>query len=270
MAGPYESADHGHRVPPVVALLPRVTGTVCSIVGFRATLGGVRRNDVAQYDVLADEWGRPDGVFAMLRWIAAARAKLIPPATREGAILVDLGCGGGLLAEYLDGKGYRHVGVDLSASALAIAAKQGVTPIRGDAQRVPLADGCADVVSAGEILEHVPDPRATVAHACRLLRPGGLLVLDTINKTWLARFIAVTLGERLPGVAPPGIHDPNLFVPPRVLVDECARAGVALRIRGIRPTAGLLPWLVRHRGTVRIVPTRSTAIMYQGQGVRQT
>jgi 2-polyprenyl-6-hydroxyphenyl methylase / 3-demethylubiquinone-9 3-methyltransferase len=230
----------------------------------------VRRNDVAQYDLLAEEWGRPDGAFAMLRWIAKARAALIPPASRDGAILVDLGCGGGLLAEYLDGKGYRHVGVDLSGSGLRRAATVGVTPIRGDAQRVPLADGCADVVSAGEILEHVADPRATVAHACRLLRPGGLLVLDTLNATWIAKFITVTLGERIPGLAPPGIHDPNLFVAPRVLVDECARHGVALRIRGIRPSVGVLRWLVRKRGEVRIVPAFSPAVLYQGQGVRSS
>jgi 2-polyprenyl-6-hydroxyphenyl methylase/3-demethylubiquinone-9 3-methyltransferase len=230
----------------------------------------VRRNDVAQYDALADEWGRPDGVFAMLRWIAAARAALIPPASRDGAVLVDLGCGGGLLAGYLAGKGYRHVGVDLSGSALAHAAGVGVIPVRADVLRVPLADRCADVVSAGEILEHVADPRGVVAQACRLLRPGGLLVLDTLNATWLARFVAVTLGERLPGVAPPGIHDPALFVPPRVLVDECARHGVALSVRGIRPSVAVLRWLLRRRGEVRIVPTRSTAIMYQGQGVRGT
>ena len=230
----------------------------------------MRRNDVAQYDLLADEWGRPDGAFAMLRWIAKARAALIPPATRDGAILVDLGCGGGLLAEFLAGKGYRHVGVDLSESGLTRAATVGVTPIRGDAQRVPLADGCADVVSAGEILEHVADPRAAVAHACRLLRPGGLLVLDTVNATWLARFVAVTVGERLPGVAPKGIHDPKLFVKPRVLVDECAKHGVDLKIRGIRPQAGIVRWLFTRRGEVDIVPSRSVAIMYQGQGVRQS
>jgi 2-polyprenyl-6-hydroxyphenyl methylase/3-demethylubiquinone-9 3-methyltransferase len=228
----------------------------------------VRRNDIAQYDVLADEWGRPDGAFAMLRWIAAARARLIPPATRPGAILVDLGCGGGLLAEFVAEKGYRHVGVDLSTSGLKHAATRGVTVVRGDAQRVPMADGCADVVSAGEVLEHVPDPRAAVAHACRLLRPGGLLVLDTVNATALARFVVVTLGERIPGAAPKGIHDPQLFVKPRVLVDECAKHGVRLAIRGIRPSAGIVRWVLTRRGTARIVPSRSTAIMYQGQGVR--
>jgi 2-polyprenyl-6-hydroxyphenyl methylase/3-demethylubiquinone-9 3-methyltransferase len=68
------------------------------------------RNDPARYDDLATEWGRPDGSFAMLQRIAAARAALVPPAGRGGTALVDLGCGAGLMAPHLRGKGYRHVG----------------------------------------------------------------------------------------------------------------------------------------------------------------
>lgn len=68
------------------------------------------RNDPRQYDDLAGEWWRPDGAFAMLHWLAEARAALVPPATRLDALLVDLGCGAGLLAPHLVGKGYRHVG----------------------------------------------------------------------------------------------------------------------------------------------------------------
>lgn len=101
----------------------------------------MRRNDVALYDELAGEWDRPTGAFALLRSIAQARARLIPPAAREGALLVDIGCGGGLLAEFLAGKGYRHIGVDLSASGLEHAAKQGIEVVRADAQRLPLASG---------------------------------------------------------------------------------------------------------------------------------
>ncbi|MEV1329520.1 methyltransferase domain-containing protein [Micromonospora costi] len=235
------------------------------------------RNDPRQYDDLAGEWWRPDGVFAMLHWIAEARASLVPPADRPDALLVDLGCGAGLLAPHLAGKGYRHVGVDLTRSALAQAAAHGVTAVNGDVAAVPLADGCADVVSAGEVLEHVPDWRAAVAEACRLLRPGGLLVVDTLNDTALSRLVAVHIGERLPTV-PRGIHDPRLFVDDRELVAECARHGVELRVRGARPELrGLVGWLLRRaRGVVatgarapRIVPTRSTAVLYQGWGVRK-
>ena len=95
------------------------------------------RNDPAQYDDLAAEWWRPGGSFAMLQWIAAARAGLVPPADRPDAVLVDLGCGGGLMAPHLTGKGYRHVGVDVTASALAQAARTGVTAVRGDVTAVP-------------------------------------------------------------------------------------------------------------------------------------
>jgi len=220
----------------------------------RATPARRARNDPAQYDDLAADWWRPDGVFAMLHWIAEARAALVPPATRDGAVLVDLGCGAGLMAPHLSGKGYRHVGVDVTRSALGQAAQHGVLAVRGDVAAVPLADGCADVVAAGEILEHVPDLAATVGEACRLLRPGGLLVIDTLAATALARLVAVTLAERLPGGPPPGIHDPALFVDRAALVRECAEHGVDLRLRGIRPSVrDLLRWLRTRRGMVRMV-----------------
>ncbi|WP_213453888.1 methyltransferase domain-containing protein [Rhizomonospora bruguierae] len=234
------------------------------------------RNDPRQYDDLVAHWSAPAGPFAPLYWLAEARARLVPPAPRPGALLVDVGCGGGLLAPYLAGKGYRHLGVDLMESCARASRERGVHPLRGDAAALPLAAGAADVVVAGEILEHVPDLGRAVAELCRVLRPGGRLVLDTLNATRLSRLLIVTLGERVPGV-PRGLHDPGLFVPVRRLVDECAAHGVKLRVRGIRPTAGgLLRWL-RHRYRVatgpgdapppaRIVPTWSTAVCYQGWG----
>ena len=227
-------------------------------------------NDVRQYDDLAEHWWDPVGPFAMLHWLAAARGALVPPARRDGAVLVDLGCGAGLLAPHVAGKGYRHVGVDLTASALAQAAAHGVVPVRGDVTAVPLRDGCADVVTAGEILEHVTDLPAAVAQACRLLRPGGLLVLDTLADTALCRFAAITLAERMPGGPPRGIHDPALLVDRAELVRECARHGVQLALRGVRPSArGMARWLARRRGSVALVPTFTTAVLFQGVGHRQ-
>lgn len=228
----------------------------------------MRRNDPRQYDDLAAEWWRPGGDFELLHWLAAARAALIPPAAGPGRILLDAGCGGGLLAPHVRGKGYRHVGVDLGRPGLAQASRHGVTGLNGDVTRLPLRDGAADVVVAGEILEHVTDLAGTVAELSRVLRPDGLLVLDTVNDTALSRLVTVTLGERL-GVAPVGLHDPELFVAPRRLVAEFARHGVALRVRGVRPTVGgLVNWLVMRRGAGRVVPTFSTAVLYQGVGRR--
>jgi 2-polyprenyl-6-hydroxyphenyl methylase/3-demethylubiquinone-9 3-methyltransferase len=228
------------------------------------------RNDPRLYELLADQWWHPRGVFAMLHWLAAARAQLVPPAARPDAVLVDIGCGAGLMAPYLAGKGYRHVGVDLSPTALAQAADHGVHAVRGDALALPLADGCADVVVAGEILEHVTDLAAAVAHACRLLRPGGLLVLDTVANTALSRFVVITVAERVPGGAPPGIHDPRLLVDREALRAECARHGVPLRLRGIRPSIpDLLAWAAGRRGGVRMVGLPTTAVLFQGYGRKE-
>ncbi|HEU0102566.1 MAG TPA: methyltransferase domain-containing protein, partial [Mycobacteriales bacterium] len=107
-------------------------------------------NDPRQYDDLAGQWWEPRGRFAMLHWIAAARARHVPLATRPGSVLVDVACGGGLLAPHVAALGHRHVGVDLSPTAVPVAREHGVEAVRGDAQALPLATACADVVVAGE------------------------------------------------------------------------------------------------------------------------
>lgn len=231
-------------------------------------MGGRARNDPRQYDDLAGAWWDPRGPFAMLHAIAAARATLIPAARRPGAVLADLGCGAGLLAPHVDG--YRHIGLDVTDSALRQARDHGVLPVRADVLQLPLPGGVADVVVAGEILEHVTDLPQAVAEACRILRPGGTLVLDTLADTALARLLAVTVAERIPGGAPKGIHDPALFVDREVLLAECARHGVRLALSGLRPSVrGLVWWFARRRDRVGMVRTRSTAVLFQGYGVKE-
>ena len=224
------------------------------------------RNDPGQYDDLAGEWWRPRGAFEPLHWLAKARAALVPTGT---GLLLDVACGGGLLAPHVATKGYRHVGVDLGASATRIAREHGVTTVRGDVTRLPVDTARADVVVAGEIFEHVRDLDGTVAEIARVLKPGGTLVCDTLSDTWLSRFVMVTLAERLPWV-PAGIHDPGLFVHPDRLQRLCRDHGIDLKVRGLRPavTDGLL-WQARLRDEVRMLPTRWTGVVYQGLGVKR-
>ncbi|WP_258907340.1 bifunctional 2-polyprenyl-6-hydroxyphenol methylase/3-demethylubiquinol 3-O-methyltransferase UbiG [Actinokineospora sp. UTMC 2448] len=223
------------------------------------------RNDIRLYDRLADQWWRPRGVFAMLHWLAAARGELVPPPERAGAVLVDLGCGAGLLAPHV--RGYRHIGVDMSASGLRQAREHGVTAVRGDVLRVPLRDGCADVVVAGEILEHVTDLDAAVREIGRVLAPDGLLVLDTLAATRRCRFVAIGVAERVPGMAPRGVHDPRLLVDRAALVKVAAEVGIPLRLRGIRPVlSDVAGWLLGRRDSVRLRPVRDTGVLFQGVG----
>ena len=111
---------------------------------------------------------------------------------------------------------------------------------------------------------------AVVAEACRVLRPGGTLVLDTIADTRLARLVTVTIGERIPGGAPRGIHDPALFVNRNRLVAEAARHGVRLTLTGMRPPVlGMLRWLARRDPDPRMRPTRPTSVLFQGHGIKE-
>ena len=223
------------------------------------------RNDPRQYDRLAGEWWKPRGSFAALHWLADSRASLIPPPPRPGMTLVDIGCGGGLLASHFHA--YRHVGVDLSAPSLRVAASHGVLPLRADAVALPLRDQVADVVVAGELFEHVSDLPEVIAEISRILRPTGILVFDTINRTLWSRLSLVVVGERVPGGPPPRIHDPSLFVRPSRLANLLGGHGFRVRVRGLRPSVrDYVTFVLGRRESVRMLPTRSLASVYQGVG----
>jgi len=232
------------------------------------------RNDPRQYDELADDWWDPAGCFAMLHWLAASRATVLPAPSRAGALLVDVACGGGLLAPHVARAGYRHVGVDIGLAGLRLAASHGVRAVQGDALHLPLPDACADVVVAGEVFEHIPDLPAVTAEVCRVMRPGGTVVLDTIAATWFGRVSSITVGERLPGGPPQRLHDPALFVDRAALAREFGRHGVGLTLTGLRPpVVGYARWLLaralgRAVPTLSMAPTRLTAGLFQATGVR--
>ncbi len=92
-------------------------------------------------------------------------------------------------------------------------------------------------------------------------------MLDTLAATALSRGLAIHVAERIPGLAPRGVHDPALLVDRMTLTTECARHGVPLTLRGIRPSlAGLLAWTARRTEVVRMVPVPTTSVLFQGYG----
>jgi 2-polyprenyl-6-hydroxyphenyl methylase / 3-demethylubiquinone-9 3-methyltransferase len=194
----------------------------------------------------------------------------VPLAARPDAVLVDLACGGGLMAPHVAELGYRHVGVDIGLAGLRVACDHGVLPVRGSVLAVPLADRCADVVLAGEVLEHVADTDQVIAECARLLRPGGTLVIDAIARTRLADLVAVRIMERVPGGPPPGIHDPDLFVDRAQLLAAADRVGLDLRLVGIRPSVrDVIAWRRGRRHVVRMRTLRLTTVLFAGYGTRR-
>jgi 2-polyprenyl-6-hydroxyphenyl methylase/3-demethylubiquinone-9 3-methyltransferase len=163
--------------------------------------------------------------------------------------------------------GYRHVGVDIGLPGLELARAHGAQPVRGSVLAVPLADGCADVVVAGEILEHVEDDVGVLAECARLLRPGGTLVLDALAAGRLSVLINVHLLERLPGGPPRGLHDPALFVDRGRLLAAADALGLDLHLVGLRPSLrDAVAWVLGRRAGVRMKPIRSTAVVFAGYG----
>ncbi|MDT0268739.1 methyltransferase domain-containing protein [Streptomyces sp. DSM 44915] len=227
---------------------------------------------VPEYDNWSAYWWQPRGPFSVLRWIARARGEQVAPATRPDAVLLDVACGGGMLHPYIAGKGYRHVGVDVSTKSAEIARRHGVDEVViGDIRDIPLPDAFADVVVAGCCVEHVDEPERVVAECCRLLKPGGTLIIDTIARTWPARFAVITLGENTPvsWAAPKGTHDHRMFVDPRRLARACAANGVPVETYGLFPrTRDLLAWTLGRHGDVPMRKVGYTGIIYGVTGVK--
>ncbi|MBX3463459.1 MAG: bifunctional 2-polyprenyl-6-hydroxyphenol methylase/3-demethylubiquinol 3-O-methyltransferase UbiG [Planctomycetes bacterium] len=176
-------------------------------------------------------WDPSCRAFASLRAVTAFRLELLRrwlPGDWSRRTVVDLGCGGGLLAVPLAAAGARVLGVDVARQALQAGQDRGAAgflPLCADLARTPLATGTADVVLLADVLEHLAAPAPALGEAARLLRPGGRLFVNTIDRSPRARWLAVTLGEGL-GLVPRGTHDWRLFVRPEELDAMATAAGL--------------------------------------------
>lgn len=209
--------------------------------------------ELAKFTALAERWWDPAGQFAPLHRLNPVRLALVrdravrrfgrdAAAARPlaGLRLLDIGCGGGLLAEPLARLGASVTAIDAAARNIAVARLHAEQSGLAIDYRVAAAETLAeagerfDLVLAMEVVEHVADLDAFVGAAVALLAPGGLLVLATINRTAKAFALAILGAEYLLRWLPRGTHDWRRFVRPSELAALLRRHGAAaLEIEGV-------------------------------------
>jgi 2-polyprenyl-6-hydroxyphenyl methylase / 3-demethylubiquinone-9 3-methyltransferase len=232
------------------------------------------------YDRLSHTWWEDDGFLNFLRSaLNPARVGFIERElsahfpTLDGLTVLDVGCGGGLLSEELAERGCSVTGIDPSEGSLAAAREHAhrseleIEYIRGVAEAIPVPDRSFDAVICCDVLEHVDSPRQAVIEAARVLRPGGLYLYDTINRTIRSKLLMVKLLQDWKATAcmEPDLHDHRMFIRPREMGEYLRAAGLAPG-----PIVGLAPSVAPPRA-LRLMRACSTGrITYGdlGRGLR--
>lgn len=168
---------------------------------------------MATFERLSDHWWDPDGPLRTLHVINPVRLRYIDAAVcLPGREVLDVGCGGGLLSEAMAARGARVCGLDASLPAIRTARAHGelaglsVDYVHGTVEEFTATGRRFDVITCMELLEHVPDPESVLRSCARLLRPGGDLVLSTVNRTLKAWLGAIVAAEYLLRLVPKGTH----------------------------------------------------------------
>ncbi len=209
--------------------------------------------EVAKFSAMAAEWWDPAGKFAPLHKFNPVRLEFIRAEACghfgrdarslrpfEGLSLLDIGCGGGLLSEPMARLGFTVTGADASekniGTARAHAAQSGVMVNyrAASAERLVEESLSFDVVLNMEVVEHVADVGAYLGACARLVKPGGISVVATMNKTLKSLALAKIGAEYVLGWLPRGTHDWNRFIPPTELRAKLEEAGLsALKMQGV-------------------------------------
>jgi 2-polyprenyl-6-hydroxyphenyl methylase/3-demethylubiquinone-9 3-methyltransferase len=193
--------------------------------------------ELAKFTALAQSWWDPKGPSKPLHDLNPTRMQYIERVVNlKAAHVLDVGCGGGILSEAMARAGAQVLGVDLSRPVLDVAelhALEGKVPVE---YRAVSAEDLAqerpasfDLVTCMEMLEHVPDPAATVQALASLARPGGDVILSTLNRNPLAFAVAIVGAEYVARVLPRGTHEYMKFIRPSELARWGRQAGLQLR-----------------------------------------
>lgn len=197
----------------------------------------VDAREIAKFEALASRWWDADGEFRPLHEINPLRANFIDEHSPvAGKRLLDVGCGGGILAEAMAQRGATVTGIDMGEAPLSVARihqlESGVEVDYRQSTAEALAaehPGQFDIVCCLEMLEHVPDPAAVVEACAQLVVPGGSLYFSTINRNPKAFLFAIVGAEHILRLLPAGTHEYSKFIKPSELAGWLRRADLVLR-----------------------------------------
>jgi len=190
--------------------------------------------ELEKFSQLASRWWDPHGEFRPLHEINPLRLEWIDGrAPLAGRKVLDVGCGGGILAEAMAARGARVTGIDLGGKSLRVAElhllQSKAAVVYEEASAEQFAEhhaGEFDVVTCMEMLEHVPQPSSAVAACARLVRPGGQVFFSTINRNPKSYLFAVIGAEYVLRLLPRGTHDYARFIKPSELSRWAREAGL--------------------------------------------
>ena len=195
--------------------------------------------ELAKFSELAHRWWDPESEFRPLHQINPLRLGWIEQLTGglQGKVVLDVGCGGGILADAMARKGAQVLGVDLSTKALKVAqlhALEAQTPnitYREVSAEALAAEQPAqyDVVTCMEMLEHVPDPASVVRACSQLVKPGGWVFFSTLNRNPKSFVFAIVGAEYVLNLLPKGTHEYAKFIKPSELASYARCAGLDLQ-----------------------------------------
>ncbi|HST45930.1 MAG TPA: bifunctional 2-polyprenyl-6-hydroxyphenol methylase/3-demethylubiquinol 3-O-methyltransferase UbiG [Luteimonas sp.] len=195
-----------------------------------------RQAELDRFGALANRWWDPEGPQKPLHALNPPRlAYLAARVPLSGARVLDVGCGAGLLSEALALGGARVTAIDLAPELVRIARLHALESALEIDYRVQSVDALAveepgtfDAVACMEMLEHVPDPAAILQACARLLKPGGRLVVSTLNRTPAAFALAIVGAEYIARLLPKGTHQYRDFIRPSELAAWLRAAGLLL------------------------------------------
>ena len=194
--------------------------------------------ELAKFSALAHRWWDEQGEFSSLHQINPLRLDWIDRiASLHGTSVLDVGCGGGILADAMARRGARVLGIDLADKSLRVAQLHALEAQTPDIEyRALSAEALAaeqpasfDTVTCMEMLEHVPDPASVVRACAQLVRPGGWVFFSTINRNAKAFAQAIVAAEYLLGLVPRGTHEYERLIRPSELASWCRDAGLVLQ-----------------------------------------